>query len=178
MRTTCKPWAGLASIIVSTSLLTGGAANGASERVSVPPEPATGDLQLVFGEGVDSKNLQAIVEETWAKSKALRAQALAGREAKDVAKIKSPDNCMAALTEKKWLPEANAFIRAFVTDSSAKKPYADCSTAWYCYFGPGGKFADRLEPQTIGLLKETMWRFANSWLSPQEGKPYEMLPLD
>jgi hypothetical protein len=178
MRTTCKPWAGLASIIVSTSLLTGVGANGASERVSVPPELATGDLQLVFREGVDPKTFQPLVEETWAKSKALRVKALAKRMAPEAAKVQGPDNWMAALKEKKWLPEANAFIRAFVTDSSAKKPYADCSTAWYCYFGPGGRFPDRLEPQTIGLLKETMWRFANSWLSPQERKPYEILPLD
>lgn len=197
MRTTSKPWAGLAKFIVSASLLTGVGISHAAEPVSVPPELATGDLQLVFGEGMDPTNLQAMVEETWAKSKALRAQALAGREAQDVAKVKSPDNWMAALKEKKWLPEANAYIRAYVPEVlKGGHSDLDASTMWYCYFGPGGKFPDRLEPETIALLKETMWHWAQYWLDPEGasegmkgsfqrdmakklgGKPYELLPLD
>ncbi|MCE9606139.1 MAG: hypothetical protein K8U03_14680 [Planctomycetia bacterium] len=196
MKTTSKPWSVLAIFIASASLLTGGGIGNASELASVPPELATGDLQLVFDQGVDPKNLQGMVEETWEKSKALRIEALAKRMAPEAAKVGGPDNWMAALQQKKWLPEANAFIRASVTASREKQTHADVSTGWYCYFGPGGKFPDRLEPETIALLKETMWRFANYWLNPegssegpkgsfaqnmskyQDGKPYELLPLD
>lgn len=196
MRTPTKRWAGLAKVTLSASLLTGFGISHASEPVSVPPDLATGDMQLVFGEGVDPKNLQAMVEETWAKSNALRAQALAKRLATDAAKVGGPDNWMVALKERQWMPEANAFIRATVTESREKQPSAEVCTVWYCYFGPGGKFPDRLQPETIALLKETMWRWANYWLNPegasegpkgsfaqnmskyQDGKPYELLPLD
>jgi hypothetical protein len=112
MRTTCKPWAGLAKFIVFANLFTGVAISHAAEPISVPPELAVGDLQLVFEKGVDTKNLQALVEETWAKSKALRVEALAKRIAPDAAKVNGPDNWMAALKEKKWLPEGNAYIRS------------------------------------------------------------------
>lgn len=169
----------------------------AKDNVSIPPELATGDLQLVFDKDVDTKKLQALVEETRAKSNALRAQALAGRTTQDVAKVKSPDNWRAALQQKKWLPEANAYIRKYVPEI-LKGPHStlDSSTTWYCYFGPGGKFPDRLEPETIAFLKETMWHWAQYWLDPEGsseglkgsfqqnmaknmgGKPFELLPLD
>lgn len=185
-----------ASIFLCASLLTGVAMSVGAELVSVPSERTVGELQLVFEEGVDPKNLQTLVEETWAKSKALRGEALAKRIAPEAGKVNGPDNWMAALQQKKWLPEANAFIRTSVTDLAATKPYADWSTTWYCYFGPGGKFPDRLETETSVLLKEKMWGFANYWLNPagipekpdgsfvqnmtkyQNGKPYELLPLD
>ncbi len=197
MKTTSKPWAGLAKFIISATLLAGGGLSHAAEPVSVPPELAAGDLELVFGEGVDPKNLQAMVEVTWAKSKALRAQALTGREAKEGAKITNPDDWMVALKEKKRLPEANAAVRdAIAKRITGNRSGSDEATQWYGYFGPGGKFPDRLEPETISLLKKTMWQWAHIWLDPegstedpkgafqknaakyQDGKPYDLLPFD
>ena len=197
MITANKPWTGLASIIVSACLLAGLGIGHAAEPVAVPPELATGGLELVFDKDVDPKNLQAMVDEVWAKSIALRAQALAGRTDKDSAKLKSPDYWMAALQQKKWLPEANVAVRAAVAERiTGNRSGSDGTTEWYYYFGPGGKFPDRLEPETIALLKKTMWQWAHIWLSHegsaedpkgsfqqnmekyQNGKPYELLPLD
>ncbi len=186
MRTTSKPWAALAKVIISATLLTGGGISHAAEPASVPPELSTGDLQLVFEKDVNPKNLQAMVDETRAKSNELRVQALAERTAQGVANVKTTDNWMAALKEKKWLPEANAYIRAYVPEQfKGLHPDLDASTPWYCYFGPGGKFPDRLEPETIAFLKETMWHWAQKWLDPegafQKGmaeRGGKLLPLD
>lgn len=192
-----KSRVGLASIVLSASLLTGLGISYAAEPVSVPAELATGELQLVFDQDVEPKNLQALVEETWAKSQALRAQALSARTAKDLTKLQGPDNWMAALQQNKWLAEANVAVRAAVVARiTGNRSGSDGTTEWYYYFGPGGKFPDRLEPETISLLKETMWQWAHIWLDPQgsdkdpkgsfqqnmakyqDGKPYELLPLD
>ena len=63
---------------------------------------------------------------------------------------------------------------------------SDRASYVYLMFGPEGKYPNRLEPQTLSTLKESMWKGINEWLAPagpfqtfmsSQGAKYDLFPL-
>jgi hypothetical protein len=155
------------------------------KAMPIPVGLEVGQLPLRFQESVKADAPDKIVSDVWERSKKIRAQNLAAE-----LKQKKPgggpwlfDWWLSALHQQYRLPEANAFMRESATD----RVEGTANSYLYLMFGREGKYPNRLEPQTLTVLKERLWKEINYWLDPagpfqtqassENGTKYDLFPL-